>query len=105
MTGPNEWPPVLRELVSNVEALVERLEVDPRVGALLDQEAAAVRDALDELGLDPNNPETLRAGLGMALLVLNRIDARDWTPTCLLRATLNGIVATLLDHLPMEARR
>ena len=105
------WPSALLELIAGSTRAVERRRRrEPAFQARIDQDAARLRDELDELGVNVADPEELRIGLAFVVVFQRRIDgcaslARNVMAPRISRAARNGIVAELLPLLPAEARR
>lgn len=100
----------LAEDIAVVARLVAHESRHATVRAALDQDAAAIRDRLDELGVTVADPEAIRAGLAFMHLLAERVHEHAWIigavgADTLVRATRNGIVAAVLDHVPQEAQR
>lgn len=100
---------LLADHIAEVEHLVARFAPAPMVRSALDQEGAELRDWLDEAGISVTDPEALYVGLTFLALV-DRLGQRyafvHGSPDALVaRALRNGIVADLLEYVPVEVRR
>lgn len=99
----------LSEDLDRVAALVERAGRAPTIRAQLDQDAAAIRDELDSLGVTVADPDAVRAGLAFLHLLVERVHHHAWvtgavSADTIVGAVRNGIIAGVLDHVPAEER-
>lgn len=98
-----DWPPEIRAVVAQTERLADYLAKQPEWLARLDQDAASVRDRLDDLGVTITHGDALLAGLAFMQLMVERVPPMCSLPP-IAQSIRAGIIAALLDHLPVEAR-
>ena len=99
------WPAEVVALVEHAEFdAVWTRSISPAVARRLDRQSCRIVDRLTELGVEVNHPETLRAMLTGAVVLLEALEHKGRQVAEPVEFTINGFVAAVADCLPVEAR-
>jgi hypothetical protein len=98
------WPAEVVSLVENAEWCACQMRLRPYSASKLDRQNERIVARLSELGVEINHPDSLKAMLAGAVVLLEALERKGRDQARVPRSVVNGFVAAVADCLPVEAR-